>query len=94
MRPNRRRLSEWTFEGIDGKVKRFSCDLPSLIFDRTQGQAWDIASTSPEGNGQESFRAFKRCCEQHTPGAKRAILKQVICLESAVLIDDFEVKTD
>lgn len=53
-----------------GEVKEFSAQLQQLLYDRTQGEAWERASEAEVGNGVESFRRIKRRFEPGTAGSK------------------------
>lgn len=75
------------------EIKLFSAELQQLLFDRTQGVAWDIANGGGEGNGLESLRQLKRRYEPRTAGTKIAVLKQSICIRSATKVDQVEQKT-
>lgn len=86
-------------EGVDlefgdksDEVKLFSAELQQLLYDRTQGAAWDIAHGGGEGNGLESYRQLKRRYEPRTVGTKREVLKQLICIRSATKVDEVEQK--
>lgn len=70
------------------EVKRFSAELQQLLYDRTQGAAWDIARG--EGNGLESYRQLKCRYEPRTAGIKIGLLKQLICISSATKVDEVD----
>lgn len=80
------KISEAIEKGnIDHEFGESSDEIKQLIFDRTQGTAWDIASGGGEAHGLESYRLIKRRDEPRTE-------KQLICIRSATRVDEVEQK--
>lgn len=60
----------------------FGAGLQHILFNRSQGPAWDIANGDGEGNGWESYRQPRSRGEPSTGGTKRAVPKQLSRIQS------------
>lgn len=82
---------ELKFEDESDEVKEFSAQLQQLLYDRTQGEAWE-SERRGIANGLEPFRRIKRRFLPRSVGSQRALLKQLLCLRPASKLDEVEAR--
>jgi hypothetical protein len=73
-----------------GDMKLFSTKLHAILVSIAEGDAFRIVDSARDCNGLESYRLLTKRYEPKNPGAKRALLKNIINNPGAKKITDIE----